>query len=100
VTNLAAPASASGSVNLTWTAPGDDNNTGTAASYDVRYSTATITSGNWSSAVQAAGEPSPQAAGGSQTFTVTGLSAGTTYYFALKTADEASNLSALSNVVS
>jgi len=36
-------------------------------------------------------------AGSTETYTVYGLAGGTTYYFALKTADEAGNLSALSN---
>ncbi|MFD0670722.1 fibronectin type III domain-containing protein [Cohnella sp. GCM10027633] len=100
VSNLAAPSSTSGSVTLTWTAPGDDGSTGTATSYDVRYSTSTITSGNWASATQASGEPTPGAAGASQTMTVSGLAASTTYYFAIKATDEASNVAAISNVVS
>ncbi len=99
VTNLAAPTATSSSVNLTWTAPGDDGATGTAASYDIRYSTSTITAANWGSATQVSGEPAPTAAGTSQSKSVTGLSASTTYYFAMKTSDEAPNVSALSNVV-
>ncbi|KAF0192650.1 MAG: Ig-like domain-containing protein [Gammaproteobacteria bacterium] len=88
------------SVTLTWTAPGDSTNTGTATSYDVRYSTSTITTGNWASATQASGEPAPQLAGNTEVFTVSGLAPGTTYYFALKTSDEVPNISGLSNVVS
>ena len=85
---------------LTWAAPGDDGSTGTAASYDVRYSTSAITEGNWASATQATGEPTPSIAGSSESFTVTGLTPSTTYYFAIKTSDEASNTSALSNTPS
>ena len=59
---------------LSWTAPGDDGATGTATTYDVRYSTSTITAGNWASATQATGEPAPSVAGSAETFTVTGLS--------------------------
>src|SRR5690242_17292972 len=33
---------------LTWTAPGDDANTGQASSYDLRYSTSPITASNFS----------------------------------------------------
>lgn len=87
-------------VTLTWTAPGDSTNTGTATSYDVRYSTSAITAGNWASATQASGEPAPQLAGSTEVFTVTGLAPGTIYYFALKTSDEVPNISGLSNVVS
>lgn len=88
-----------GSVTLTWTAPGDDGNVGTAAVYDVRYSTSLITNANFNAAQQATGEPVPKAAGSTETFTVTGLQPNTAYYFAIKTADEAANWSGLSNVV-
>ena len=88
VTDLATGTVTTSSVQLSWTAPGDDGATGTANSYDVRYSTSTITAGNWATATQANGEPSPQIAGSAETFTVTLLSASTTYYFAIKTSDE------------
>ncbi len=86
-------------VALRWAAVGDDSLTGTAASYDIRRSTSPITAANWSSATQITGEPTPSAPGALQTFTVTGLSRQTSYYFAMKVADEAGNPSALSNVV-
>ena len=98
VTNLATGAVTGSSVQLSWTAPGDDGATGTATTYDVRYSESTITEGNWDSASPASGEPSPQVAGSSESFTVTGLSTNTTYYFAIKTSDEAPNESVISNV--
>lgn len=88
------------SLRLNWTSPGDDGSTGTAAQYDIRYSTATITAANWSSATLVTGEPAPLVAGSAQTFTVTGLTSSTTYYFALMTADEVPNWSGLSNVAS
>jgi len=84
---------------LTWTAPGDDGNIGTASEYDIRYSASPITQANWDSAIQASGEPEPSVAGDLDSFGVTGLSPETTYYFALKTADEVPNWSPLSNVV-
>ena len=85
---------------LTWTAPGDDGNIGTAAEYDIRYSTSPINESNWAQATPANGEPNPKAAGTTQWFTVTGLQASTLYYMAIKTRDEAYNWSSLSNVVS
>ncbi|HZG77142.1 MAG TPA: DNRLRE domain-containing protein, partial [Paenibacillus sp.] len=85
---------------LKWTAPGDDGNERTASAYDLRYAAAPITEANWSSATPVVGEPSPQAAGTQQQFTVLGLTPGATYYFALKTRDNANNESGLSNVVS
>jgi hypothetical protein len=100
VSNLSVPQKTYNSVTLSWTAPGDNNASGTAASYDVRYSTATITALNWASATQAGGEPVPQAAGATQSMTISGLSASTAYYFAIKTTDESSNVSVLSNVPS
>lgn len=88
------------SVTLNWTTPGDDSLSGTAAQYDLRYSTAPITAANFASATRALGTPAPAAAGTRQTFTVGNLSPNTTYWFALKTADEVPNWSGLSNVVS
>jgi len=85
---------------LRWTATGDDSLTGTATSYDVRYSTSPITTANWASATQATGEPAPVAAGGTQTYTLTGLTRQTTYYLAIKVIDDAGNASALSNPIS
>ncbi len=88
------------SVTLTWTTPGDDSLTGTAAQFDIRYSTSPITATNFTSATRWTGAPAPAAPGTSQSTTVTGLSPSTTYYFAMKTADEVPNWSGLSNVVS
>ena len=100
VIDLTATSPTSNSINLTWTAPGDDRDVGTASKYDIRYSTEPITEDNWDGATQCEEEPTPQPAGSKETFTVTGLSPGTTYYFALKTADEVPNWSELSNCVS
>ena len=100
VTNLAITGSTETTVALAWTAVGDDSLTGTASAYDVRYSTAPITAANWGGATQASGEPAPGAPGAAQSFTVSGLVRQTTYYFALRVADDGGNLSALSNVPS
>jgi hypothetical protein len=82
-----------------WTAPGDDGNVGTATAYDIRMSLSPITLSNWSSATPLNGLPSPGAAGTSQNFEVRGLTRGTTYYFAIRTVDDASNWSGISNVL-
>lgn len=102
VTDLsAATGSGNGEVDLTWTAPGDDGNTGTATTYDVRYvpyaNGPIDTEAEWQAATQATGEPSPKSAGSPESWTVTGLTPGAGYYFALKTADEVPNWSDLSN---
>lgn len=100
INNLAVSSFTSNSVILTWTAVGDDGNSGTAAGYDLRYLTSLITSANWSSASQASGEPAPKANGSSESMTVSGLTNGTTYYLAIRVIDESGNISGLSNVVS
>ena len=98
VDDLAVAATYDESVTLQWIAPGDNGPFGQAAEYDIRYATSPVDEGNWAAALQCADEPAPQAAGHMESFLVSGLSPTTTYYFALKAADEASNWSAISNV--
>ena len=100
VSDLALSSPSNSTMTVSWTASGDDNSTGTATTYDLRYSTSPITAGNFSSATAVSGEPNPSIAGSSESMTVSGLSAGTTYYFAIETSDEAANTSAISNVPS
>jgi N-acetylneuraminic acid mutarotase len=98
VTDLVTSDPKSDSITLIWTAPGDDGDVGTASQYDIRYSESAITEANFSSATKVANPPKPQPAGSKETLVVTSLLAGTTYYFAIKTADEALNWSPMSNV--
>lgn len=100
IINLAVSTTTLDSATLTWTSPGDDGNVGTSTSYDLRYSTATITESNWALASQADGEPTPLVAGTAQSMIVSGLASSTTYYFAIKSSDEVPNVSALSNIAS
>jgi hypothetical protein len=101
ITSLVASSPGYYEVTLTWTAPQDDHGVGgKAAGYDVRYSTSPIDDTNWDTAIQASGEPSPSSPGLPEQMVVTGLSRGTTYYFAVKSYDEVPQYSALSNVVS
>ncbi len=100
VTDLAATHPGNNNVTLTWTAPGDDGNVGTATSYDIRYSTSTITDAIWAAAVQIGSAPAPAVAGTCQSVVVSGLAASTMYYFAMKTSDETPNVSAVSNIAS
>ena len=72
VTNLAVGTRTQTSL-LTWTAVGDDGSTGTATTYDLRYSTSPITAANFGSATPVTGEPAPKTAGQAETLTVTGL---------------------------
>jgi len=89
------------SVELDWTAPGDDGNQGgPASSYDLRYSKQPIDADNFDQATQVDNEPVPAAPGTKQSLVVDGLASNTTYYFAIRSRDDAGNLSLLSNVVS
>src|SRR5262249_58209284 len=99
VTNLAVSSTGGSTVQLTWTAPGDDGSIGRAANYDVRYSTTPIDANNFASATRALSPPDPQPAGATEQMTVSGLAFSTTYYFALRTSDELGGASPMSNVV-
>ena len=99
ITDLRTAAISDSSITFAWTAPGDDGSSGTAASYDLRWSTSDIDTSSWVSASHANGEPAPQAAGATQTFTLGGLADSTAYWAAIVAADEEANLSPLSNVV-
>lgn len=85
------------SITLTWTAPGDDGNVGTATEYDFRWSRNPITSANWASATPFAGEPLPRISGTKESWTLPALTGA--YYIREKTRDEAFNWSAISNEV-
>jgi len=87
------------SLTLLWTAPGDDAVTGNAMGYEVRWSLLPITAANWEAAIVVFAAPNPLPAGTHQTMVVRGLIPGTTYYFAIKTVDDAGNWSGLSNVL-
>ena len=98
VTDLAVTNTSSGTAELSFTAPGDDEDAGTARYYDIRYGTEPVTEDNWREAMPLETVPLPQAAGSVETAVATGLSAGTTYYFALKARDETLQSSVLSNL--
>ena len=84
---------------LNWTASGDDGMEGKATAYDIRYSQAPLSEANFELAQRVPDVPEPQAAGFRESVLVGGLTPNTTYYFALKVADNVGNLSELSNVV-
>jgi formylglycine-generating enzyme required for sulfatase activity len=99
VFNLSSPAHTATCVELVWGAPGDDGFIGLASEYDVRYHTGPITVDNWDSATLCMGEPLPSTVGKPDSLIISGLTPGTTYHFALKTADAVPLWSDLSNVV-
>jgi outer membrane protein assembly factor BamB len=100
VTDLQPTDSTRHTVTLSWTAPKDTDKGGivNAAAYDIRCATTAITDENWNNATPCSGAPKPQSHNTPESLTVTGLTPSTTYYFALKTVDYASNWSGLSSV--
>lgn len=100
VNNLSIVSVTQSSVGLKWTAPGDDGASGKAESYDVRFRAEPITEGNFASSNPISGEPTPHNASTTEQMIVSGLSPNTTYWFALRTTDDAGNTSPVSNSVS
>lgn len=103
ITDLSAvPGAGPGELLLSWSAPGDDGNAGTAAAYELRYrAEGPIDSeAAWAAADIAASSPPPQPSGGYENETITGLAAGSTYYLAVRARDEAGNWAPLSSPVS
>lgn len=99
VTNLAVGTGKTTAV-LEWTDPGNDCNTGTASSYEIRRSGSTITDTNWQSAtVVATGTPAGSNATG-DCRQITGLTCEQTYYYVIFHFDAAGNRSPISNCVS
>lgn len=107
VKDLTAAPFGKGKVLLTWTAPGDDGSGGGKAKrYQVKYAEVMIAedareaqgdSLSFWAATNAKSEPEPRKPGSRERFEISGLSPGR-YYFALKTRDDADNLSEISNV--
>jgi len=92
--------SAAMTVQLTWTAPGDDGIIGQAVNYDLRYNSLPIDIGNWDSCDRVHGEPLPGIGGFGESMTVLCPIASQTYYFGIIAEDEAGNKSSISNIVS
>src|SRR6266571_6025074 len=88
----------SDTLQLVWTAPGDDGLIGTATAYEMRAAIVPITILNWAAASVMSGAPLPLESGTVQGMTVRRLSPDTVYYFALRSVDDAGNWSGLSNV--
>lgn len=100
VSNLAFSQVLDNAVVMAWTAPGDDGNSGTATTYELRFATFPINAGNFATATAVAPQPIPALAGTPQNYVITGLTPGATYYVAMRALDDSGNWSALSNVAS
>jgi hypothetical protein len=95
-----APGEIDGSISLVWTAPGDDGNTGRAASYVVKTSTYPIlTEADWSSAEGKPGEPVPSGAGTVERMTIRNLISASYVYVGMRAVDDFFNVSPIGNCV-
>ena len=94
-----------GQIRLSWVSPGDDGTTGTATSFTIKFASSPDISPAGSDVLYTAAQnlnstspvPSSQVYATYQTMIVTGLQAGVTYYFAMKSQDAGGNVSLLSN---
>jgi hypothetical protein len=92
------PGEFDGSILLVWTAPGDDGNTGRAASYIVKTSTYPIlTEADWNSAEGKPGEPVPSEAGTIERMTIRNLISASYVYVGMRVVDDFFNMSPIGN---
>jgi 6-phosphogluconolactonase (cycloisomerase 2 family) len=91
-------------VALTWSSAGDDGSTGNlTGNYRIQYATYSATwdtSSTPANATTVTIATTTQTPGSAQGKTITGLTSGTTYYFAIYTQDEANTWSSVSNTTS
>lgn len=96
ITNLlASTGTNSWTVELTWTAVGDDGTDGQAATYEIRYSTSMLT--NWDEGTVYSLPLVPAAPGETETVVLRMSDPNTLYSFAVKAVDEAGNAGEMSN---
>jgi len=88
------------SITFQWTAPGGDDYTGKASSYDLRYATTSIEDGrDFANANIIPDVPQPSDAGTVEIFTASGLLPATRYYFRIRAIDTWGNKGELSNEI-
>lgn len=75
-------------VNISWTAPGDDDMTGICSAYEIRFSTAPINQDNFYEATSWPIAPAPSAPGTAEAMLIQGLNPSTEYYFAIVAVDD------------
>ena len=95
--DLRAASASATRIELRWTAPGDDGRRGSAAAYDLRWSTAPITEAGFAAATRLPA-PRPGPAGSAQLTSIVVPPVGTAYV-ALRARDERGNTGPLSNVL-
>lgn len=101
VTTLTATAMTNETVQLSWTAVGDDGNTGNASSYEIRRSASVInTDVDCDNSHEVTNSISSVTVGTNITFHASQLSANTRYYFCVRAYDEVGNKSRWNGIVS
>ncbi len=98
ITDMSIASASAVSVTFNWTSPADQPDNYPATLYDFRFSTNPITAGNFDLATPYQ-ISAPLTPGQQETVIVQGLTPGTTYYFAVKSADYFGNTSEISNTV-
>lgn len=82
---------------ITWTAPGDDDATGTATEYQIGYAGSPITPASWPACAKLPASPAPTPAGTGQSAQID-TPPTPNVFVAIKAVDEAGNWSDLSNI--
>lgn len=96
ITDLFVDSVTSDAVRLMWTAPSDADDFKTVYEYEIRYATDSVTVAEWVDAILIPNNPVPQEPGTQESVWITGLQAGTEYYFGIKSTDFAGNWSDMS----
>jgi len=99
ITDLRVAGGLHASLDLVWTATGDDGNAGAATTYDVRISTRPFDAASWAFVDRLEVTLVPGSAGTTERLHVPFLASGTPYYFAVRALDELTNTSPASDVV-
>ncbi len=99
ITDFLAERLQNGDIKVSWTAPGDNENRGIAAFYDIRFASKRSDFQKWDTTMIVPGEPLPEKPGTRQEYVLTGLKKQETFYIAITTTDDAKNTSELSNIV-
>ncbi len=99
VTDLELSSYSPGEVVLDWTSPQDNSIDDPVSGYDIRYARKPIlTEFDWLSAKRVKEKKAPAKPGSVETLTVSGLTPGRSYYFAIKSMDDENNYSKISNI--
>ncbi|MCP4396167.1 MAG: hypothetical protein GY801_02490 [bacterium] len=106
IADLKAERQANGGIKLSWTAPGDNEDRGTAHIYDIRFAEKESDLKKWNKATVVPDknnpldehEPLPAPAGTVQGYTIIGLRKDRSYYIAMTATDDVKNTSEVSNI--